>query len=196
LRVSTVTLREALATLRAQGLVVTRRGRAGGTFACALFDDEPARLRSRLADFSTQDLRELGDHRGAISGAAARLAAERALPDEVDQLHRQVQRLRAAGTPGEARSADTQFTIEVALAAQSARLTREELRLRAEVGDLLWVRVSPEDHQASVAARSRLAGAIARRDGALARDLAEQHIAADTQRLLRLRLSLYEPQVP
>lgn len=194
LRVSTVTLREALATLRAQGLVVTRRGRAGGTFARAPFDDEPALLRQRLSGFSTQDLRDLGDHRGAVSGAAARLAAERALPGELDRLHRQAERLRAARSPGEARRADTQFTIEVALAAQSARLTREELRLRAEVGDLLWVQVPPEDQEASATARTRLAGAIAQRDGDLARNLAEQHVAADTKRLLRLRLSLYELQ--
>ncbi len=191
LRVSTVTLREALAMLRAQGLVATRRGRAGGTFARAPLDGEPALLRQRLAGFSTQDLRDLGDHRGAVSGAVARLAAERALPDEVARLRRQADRLRAAGTPGAARRADTQFTIEVALAAQSARLTREELRLRAEVGDLLWVQVSPAEQRAAAAARTELAEAIARGDGGRARDLAEQHVAADTQRLLRLRLGLY-----
>jgi DNA-binding FadR family transcriptional regulator len=193
LHVSPVTLREALATLRAQGMVVTRRGRAGGTFACAPFADQPDLLRQRLSSFSTQELRELGDHRSAISGAAARLAAQRALPDEVAKLRRQAERLRSAATPGAARRADTQFTIEVALAAQSARLTREELRLRAEVGDLLWVQVTPEDHDASVAARTRLAEAIASRDAGLAREVAEQHVAADTRRLLRLRLGLYEP---
>ncbi|MFL6052127.1 MAG: FadR/GntR family transcriptional regulator [Actinoallomurus sp.] len=51
LRVSTVTLREALSVLRTQGLVVTRRGRSGGTFARAP-DDEPGLLLRRLMSFS------------------------------------------------------------------------------------------------------------------------------------------------
>jgi DNA-binding FadR family transcriptional regulator len=190
LGISTVTLREALAGLRQQGLVTTRRGRGGGTFVRAPVDLAQG-LGSRLRQFTTQDLRDLGDHRGAVSGMAARLAAERALPEELDSLARQVERLRAAATMSERRRADTQFTIEVAAAAQSPRLTREELRLRAEVGDLLWLQLDEADHEASVLARHELVGAIARRDAALARELAERHVAADTVRLLQLRLDIY-----
>jgi DNA-binding GntR family transcriptional regulator len=123
---------------------------------------------------------------------AARLAAERALPDEVDGLHRQLDRLRAAKTLSERRRADTQFTIEVAAAAQSSRLTREELRLRAEVGDLLWLQRTDEDHQESVQSRSLLIEAVRRHKAALARELAELHVATDTRRLLQLRLELYD----
>jgi DNA-binding FadR family transcriptional regulator len=191
LGVSTVTLREALAGLRQQGLVTTRRGRGGGTFVCAPADLAGG-LGQRLGRFTTQDLRDLGDHRGAVSGMAARLAAQRALPEEVGGLARQVERLRAAGTMSERRRADTQFTIEVAAAAQSPRLTREELRLRAEVGDLLWLQLDERDHEASVLARRHLVEAIERRDAALARELAEQHVAADTVRLLQLRLDIYD----
>jgi GntR family transcriptional regulator, transcriptional repressor for pyruvate dehydrogenase complex len=191
LGVSTVTLREALAALREQGLVVTRRGRGGGTFVRAPAD--PAQgLVQRLRQFTTQELRDLGDHRSAVSGMAARLAAGRALPEEIQSLARQVDRLRAAGTMSERRRADTQFNIEVAAAAQSPRLTREELRLRAEVGDLLWLQLDEEDHEASVQVRSRLVDAIERGDAGLARDLAELHVAADTARLLQLRLRIYD----
>jgi DNA-binding FadR family transcriptional regulator len=187
LRVSTVTLREALSALRTQGLVVTRRGRSGGTFAHAP-DDEPGVTLRRLMDFSTLDLRELGDHRCAISGTAARLAAERALPDEVGRLRRRLDLLRAADGPGSRRRADTQFTIEVALAAQSARLTMEELRLRAEIGDLLWVRPTPEDRAAAISARDGLVEAIEHHRPERARELAERCVTDDTRRLLRLRL--------
>src|SRR3954465_11989845 len=145
LGVATVTLREALATLREQGLIVTRRGRGGGTFVQAPTDLAQG-LVQRLRQFTTQELRDLGDHRSAVSGMAARLAAERALPEEVQSLARQVERLRAAGTMSERRRADTQFNIEVAAAAQSPRLTREELRLRAEVGGLLWLQLDEDDH--------------------------------------------------
>ena len=71
-------------------------------------------------------------------------------------------------------------------------MTREELRLRAEIGDLLWLQLDEDDHTASVRARARLVEAIDRRDADLARRLAEQHVLADTARLLRLRLRIYD----
>jgi len=187
--IATVTLREALAVLRDQGLVVTRRGRGGGSFVRVPAADPGEALPRRLRELSTQEIRELGDQRSAVSGTAARLAAERALPEEIDSLRQQAARLSSAGTASERRRADTQFTIEVAAAAQSSRLTREELRLRAEVGDLLWLNRSEADHAASVRSRVRLVEAIARRDVRGARELAEEHVAADTERLLRLRLA-------
>jgi DNA-binding FadR family transcriptional regulator len=188
--VSTVTLREALAALRQQRLVVTRRGRGGGTFVRAP-EDLARELGQRLRQISTQELRDLGDLRAAVSGMAAKLAAERALPEEVESLARQVDRLAAARTTSERRRADTQFSIEVAAAAQSPRLTQEELRLRTEVGDLLWLQLDDADHQESVTARRQLVAAIQEQRADQARELAERHVATDTQRLLQLRLQMY-----
>jgi len=192
LGIATVTLREALATLREQGLVATRRGRSGGTFARAPLDDEPDALPRRLREFSTQDIRELSDHRSAISGMAAFLAAERALPNEIGGLQAQLDRLRAAKSLSERRRADTQFTIEVAAAAQSSRLTQQEVLLRAEVGDLLWLQRTDADHEESVESRSQLIEAIRSRKAEQARELAELHVATDTRRLLALRLDCYD----
>ncbi|HET9720539.1 MAG TPA: GntR family transcriptional regulator, partial [Solirubrobacteraceae bacterium] len=158
LGISTVTLREALAILRERELVTTRRGRHGGTFVRA-----PADRNEPLGRFSIQELRDLGDQRCAVSGTAARLAAERALPQEIHRLQEQVTRLAAAATAGERRRADTQFTIEVAAAAQSPRLTHEEARLRAEIGDLLELSLDDDDHDALVGERRRLVAAIAGR---------------------------------
>jgi DNA-binding FadR family transcriptional regulator len=189
---ATVTLREALAILREQGLVVTRRGRGGGTFARMPPADRHRVLAARLSQLSAQDIRELGDHRAAVSGRAAWLAAERAIPEEIAGLRQQADRLRAAGTPSACRRADAELTIQIAGAAQSSRLTMEELRLRAEVGDLLWAGLSADEHAASVAARAELVEAVARRAGAEARELAERQVAADTRRLLRMRLDLYD----
>jgi DNA-binding FadR family transcriptional regulator len=186
LGVSTATLREALAVLRDEGLVTTRRGRRGGTFVHA---PDPG---DALERFSVQALRDLGDHRVAIAGAAAQLAAERALPEEISRLQEQLERLRAAAGASERRRADTQFSIEVAAAAQSPRLTREEARLRAEVGDLLGLEVETEDGDLA-RDRARLVEAIARRRPARARRLAERHVAAETARLIRLRLRGYGP---
>ena len=190
LGVSTVTLREALAVLREQGLVVTRRGRGGGTFVRAPADVAEGLVR-RLGQFTTQGLRDLGDHRCAVSGAAALLAAQRASAAEAGELRRQVDRLRAARTPGERRRAHTQFRVMVAVAAQSPRLAREEIRLAAEIGDISWLRVTLADHEESVRATAALAGAIGRGAAARARDLAESQVRDDTARLLRLRIRMY-----
>jgi DNA-binding FadR family transcriptional regulator len=195
LGIATVTLREALAALREQGLIVTRRGRGGGTFARSPQVELPDSPPLRLLDFSTHDIRELGDHRAAISGMAAQLAAQRALPEEIANLYRQVERLRAATTASHRRRADTQFTIEVAAAAQSSRLAREELALRAEVGDLLWLERSDADHEVSARSRAELVDAIRRSDAQRSRELAERHVAADTRRLLATRLELDDPRL-
>ncbi len=188
--VSTVTLREALSTLREQGLVVTRRGRGGGTFVRA-----PADAREPLRQFGVHELQELGDQRAAIRGAAARLAAQRALDEEIERLEEQLERLEAASTASERRRADTQLTIAIAGAAQSSRLTREEARLRAEVGDLLGLELSEAEYAKIVRERRRLVEAIKRRRPDRARNLAEAQVAAETARLVALRFQLERPDV-
>lgn len=194
LGVSTVTLREALAVLREQGLVTTRRGRGGGTFVTAA--DLDSALGRRLREFSLAQLRDLGDHRAAISAMTARLAAQRALPVEVADLAGQLDRLRTARGASDRRRAAQQFSVAVAAAAQSPRLLTEELRLSAEVGDLLWLRASEDDHQAAVATRTRLLAAITGRDGAAAADIARGQVAAETARLAGLRLRAYLADPP
>src|SRR5215472_5566896 len=76
LGVSAMTLREALAVLRQQGLVETRRGRTGGTFVRRPSSPPLHDLRSRLLGMTVSTLRDLADEQFAVSGAAARLAAE------------------------------------------------------------------------------------------------------------------------
>src|SRR5579859_1888219 len=78
LGVSAMTLREALASLRQQGLVETRRGRTGGTFVRRPAAPPFAVLRERLRGMTTGALRDLADEQFAVSGGAAKLAAERA----------------------------------------------------------------------------------------------------------------------
>jgi DNA-binding FadR family transcriptional regulator len=189
LGVATVTLREALAVLRSQGLVTTRRGRGGGTFVSA--PDLDSGLGRRLRELSIAWLRDLGDHRGAVATRTARLAAQRALPDEVTELQHQLDRLRAARTASDRRRAALQFSVGIAAAAQSPRLLREEQRLAAEVGDLLWLGVSDDDHRASVEARTRLTAAIGRHDADTAAAIADQQVAAEIARLMGVRLRAY-----
>ncbi|MBP6994542.1 MAG: FadR family transcriptional regulator [Phycicoccus sp.] len=202
----TATLRQALAQLRAQGLVETRRGRGGGTFvrtdararAGTLVDQANAAnlahahlLGQRLDGFSILALTELGDLRQAISGTAAALAADRALPDDLRLLHHRLDVLAAAVGTSAQRRADTQFAIAVAASAQSSILAERELSLRAELGDLLWWQVSEEQQAVGLAERRTLVKAIERRRADQARAICVRIITHDTERLVALRLEHY-----
>ncbi|HET6505300.1 MAG TPA: GntR family transcriptional regulator [Baekduia sp.] len=167
--VSPVTLREALTLLREQGLVTTRRGRGGGSFVHA-----PADAHEPLRRFSVSELRDLGDQRAAILSAAAGLAAQRADPEEIRHLRELLERRRA----------DAELAIAVAAAAQSPRLTHEEARLRSELGDLLRLGDVEDD-----ALPRALVEAIAKRRPARAREVAARLVAAETERLIALRLA-------
>ncbi|WP_206061447.1 FadR/GntR family transcriptional regulator [Nonomuraea basaltis] len=191
LKVSTVTLRAALAALRERGLVETRRGRGGGTFVLAPSDPSTARLRRRLRELSTSELREIGDYRSAIAGTAARLAALRASADNVTRLRQVLGRLDTATSVGDRRRADGRFHIEVAAAAQSVRLTRAEIDIQAEVGELLWLpygeAVDPQD---VVRSHTQVIDAIESRDPARARSLTEEHIDKGIERLMEFHWRL------
>jgi GntR family transcriptional regulator, transcriptional repressor for pyruvate dehydrogenase complex len=188
--VSPVTLREALATLRTIGLVETRRGRHGGSFVCSPGDTRRAELERPLRLLSLHDLRDIGDHRAAIAGAAAKLAAERAVSEDLVTLREYAGRLPGSGTLTLRRRADARIHIEIAAVAQSPRLTREEMDLWSEVGDLLWLPVTDDQLAVIVAEHEALIDAIESQRPEAARLIAEQHVLAETARLLRLRLEL------
>jgi DNA-binding FadR family transcriptional regulator len=189
--VSPVTLREALAALRTMGLVQTRRGRGGGSFVRAAAEPQRAHLERLLRLMPPHELRDIADHRAAVAGTAARLAAERALDPDVGALREHVARLREApATVSARRRADARIHVEIAAAAQSPRLTRQEMDLWSEIGDLVWLPVAEHQVAAIVAEHAALADAIEAQQPGLARRLAEEHVAAETERLLSWRLGL------
>jgi GntR family transcriptional repressor for pyruvate dehydrogenase complex len=135
LGVAPVTVREALLALRGRGLVVTRRGRNGGSFVAAhadplTFAREAVRRTSRLA------LRDLGAHYAAITGACVRLAARRADPSETQRVRRRMDRIDELDTEAQRRLLDD-VQIEIVALSQSARLTREQMKLQAELSPYL-----------------------------------------------------------
>jgi DNA-binding FadR family transcriptional regulator len=193
LGVSAMTLREALAVLRQQGLVETRRGRTGGTFVRRPSSPPLHDLRSRLRGMTVSTLRDLADEQFAVSGAAARLAAARASAGNVRRLLILAEQLRKASSLGSRIRADSRFHIEVALASQSERLTRLEVGLQTQLADLLWLPHDCELSVAEVAAEHQsIAEAIAAEDGDRARSLAERHVEHGLRRLTLLRLAAAE----
>jgi DNA-binding FadR family transcriptional regulator len=192
LGVSAMTLREALARLRLQGLVETRRGRAGGTFVRRPSAPPLGLLRDRLRAMSIAELRDLTDEQSAVSGAAARLAATRASTVSVRRLLTLADQLSAAATPGARIMADGRFHIGVAIASKSPRLTALEVALQAKLTELLWlpVEIDGEADRTAAEQHAAIAAAIEAEDGPRARLLAEEHAEANLRRLTTLRRAL------
>ena len=189
--VSTTTIREALSSLRQRGLIQTKRGRGGGSFVKAQEEMSTAIVRDRLEELSLAQLRDLGDHYSAIAGTAARLAAERATPQDVKRLNDVCDNLDNADGAGARRRADAQFHIEVAATAQSTRLYRAEVSLQAEVGTLLWLAFGDdESHRLTVQSCRTVVAAIDKADPEAARAAAEERVADSTARLIDLRLAM------
>jgi GntR family transcriptional regulator, transcriptional repressor for pyruvate dehydrogenase complex len=179
--VSTVTVREALVGLRQRGLVETRRGRGGGSFVKAPAGPSAHTWQETLRGMSLSELRDLGDHYAAVAGAAARLAAERSSAEDIERLALATSDMRAA-TGVEVARAERQFHLEVAAAAQSPRLTQEELRLQG----LLWL----PPHRSAYGEHREIAAAIASGGGGEARRLTEEHVLDAVDRLAELHLDL------
>jgi len=191
LSVSAMTLREALASLRQQGLVETRRGRTGGTFVRRPASPPLGLLRKRLRAMTTSSLRDLIDEQFAVSGAAARLAAARASAADVRRLGTLVRQLSAASALGSRIRADSRFHIEVAQASQSERLTRLEVGLQTQLAELLWLPPEAAAAPAAAAAMEPLDHvAVAAEDDDRARMLAERHVESNLRRLTAMRLAI------
>jgi DNA-binding FadR family transcriptional regulator len=189
LDVATLTLREALATLRDRGLITTRRGRTGGSFVAP----RPSELAAtdRLARTSILRLRELMDVRRAILGRTAALAAHRSAEPDLASLRRRLDRLAEADTSAARYRADGELHVELATAAQSPRLGQEDGRLRAELGDVWWTLADDAQQDAAIASRRALIDAVAERNPERARGLAEELVAGESEIALSRRIDLY-----
>ncbi len=149
--VAPATARESLLALRARGLIVTRRGRGGGSFVAP--DANPAAFaRAALRRTSRVGLRDTAVHYLAITLASVELAARRAAPSEVEQIAARLRRAdRADPTAWRRHCNDAQ--IELSALSQSARLTREQMRLQAELSPLLSLVESDPDERDLMADR-------------------------------------------
>jgi DNA-binding FadR family transcriptional regulator len=189
LGVSPATLREALAGLRAAGVVETKRGRGGGSmFVREALPPPVEEARAHLAAFSFDDLRDLGEYYTAISGRAAALAAERATPTEADLLRSLVGAMFESRELCTIGRLDAQFHIGLASAARSTRLTAAETSVQAELAEfvslvampLTRLRVAQSQHE-------QIIDAVCARDMRRSCEAAEWHAQTVTSLLLELR---------
>lgn len=138
LGVAPLTLRQSLAALRSRGLVVTRRGRGGGSYVQAEASVTARATDAALLAMSADDIRDLTDQATAVGMHAARLAAARTDDDDITRLGKLAARYRDARSAADAGLADSRFLIGVAVAAQSPRLTGAMAQLQAVIAPLTW----------------------------------------------------------
>lgn len=196
LGVATVTLREALASLRRQGLVETRRGRGGGSFVRAPSGWARTALQERFSRQPVDHLRDAGDLREAFECATARLAAERHSGSDLERLQAHVDALAGASTDSDRRRADARFHVELAAAARSSRLAAAVVESHREVGPFLWFALEPGDPLLALTEHRAILEAVADRDAERARRLASEHVSRETRLLVARRLSLTAEAAP
>lgn len=185
LGVSRATLREAIAALRAAGLVETTRGRGGGT---AVRRRPPRRkaaaraaIRGRHADLLDSLL-----FRSVVEPGAAGLAAGRDLDEDTRRvLEESLAAVSAAPTGPEHRQCDSRLHLAIAAASGSQRTMDAVTQVQAELDEMLQaipvlspnIAHSNAQHQAIV--RAILAG-----DARKATRVMTEH-CEDTAALLR-----------
>lgn len=189
--IAVATLRKALAELRAEGIVETRRGRNGGTFVVQSPFPSSETLRASLLRTSTVALRDFFDEHAAVSGMSARLAAERTSPDSRTRLAEFAFQAREARTARDRALADSRFHFEVAVLSQSQRLLTAEQRLQSELSPFLWSDgVSQASPQHAFTEHLALVMAIEQRDAAEAERLALEHVGTNLQLVIDAKLAL------
>lgn len=187
LRVSRVTLREALATLQSAGYLESRRGRYGGTFVTATppVGSGTPRPSSRVAADVTADLDDVLQFRLVLEAGAAEAAAARSLT-RAEREHLTERLAQCTGAAfDDYRRLDSRLHLAVAEVAGSPSLTAAVADVRIRINELLDaipllapnIEHSNRQHAAMVAAI--LAG-----DPAAARRGMAEHLAG-TGALLR-----------
>ncbi|GAC79015.1 DNA-binding transcriptional regulator, FadR family [Gordonia malaquae] len=192
LGVSALTIREALSRLRSEKVVVTTRGRTGGSFISPALAPSTARAEDRLRELTRLEISEMAAHFEALAVGCARAAARRAGTADVVALRAitvidpDVSDLSVAW-----RQVETEFIIEVATIARIARLSRALMSVQSEYGVLTLLPNEDSDYRYEVAGlRNDLTDRLEARDESAAASTMRGLIAANTTWLLTRRAEL------
>lgn len=189
--VAVATIRKSLAELREAGLVETHRGRSGGTFVVQVPFPTDEQITQYLSGISIVNFRDFGDERVTISRGIARFAAQRAQKSSLETMRSAAEKLATAAEPSALASRYSKFHTEVAVAAQSPRLLRTQMRLLSEISSLLWspggAGLAPDDVYRD---HIELVDALTVRDVDHAQQVIERHVQDGVYRLIDVKLTL------
>jgi DNA-binding FadR family transcriptional regulator len=132
LGISRSTLRQALTTLVQSGLLISLRGRAGGTFVT-----ESPPLVPTGEPLLGDDAWAVLDHRVAIETGATLLAGERGEAEDFDRLDALVERMWDVDHFEVYRRADIRFHLGLAEAARSPRLVTAMTEVQGRMSELI-----------------------------------------------------------
>jgi len=195
--VATATVRDALQTLREQGIIETRRGRSGGTFIIGAPRTNLESLRQRLLRLSMAELRDMEDEQVATALAAVRLIIGRAFPHDFDRLERIARTMGEATTTESCVRADMRFHSELAVLSQSERLLATQMRLLTESIEIMWTVLTVEaDRDWTMNDHLVIVAALRSRDLIAAERAVREHISRDFYRLVAARLDVLYPIGP
>jgi DNA-binding FadR family transcriptional regulator len=188
LRVSRVTLRQAIAALREAGYLESRRGRGGGTFVAAVngerrADGDPAALARKMGG----TLRDALDFRRVLEPGAADLAARRAL-SAAERAHLTACLAAAADRdPAVRRFNDSRLHLAIASTSGSASVAQAIADVQLRLDELLAaIPVIRRNLDHSDAQHRSVVDAILAGDPTTARGVMEQHCDATAELLLAL----------
>jgi DNA-binding FadR family transcriptional regulator len=172
LGISRSTLRQALTTLVQSGLLISLRGRGGGTFVT----DSPP-LAAPGQPLLGDDAWAVLDYRVAIETGATLLACERAEPHDLESLDVLVDRMHEVDDFDVYRRADIRFHVGLAEAARSPRLVSAMTEVQGRMSELITrLPHPPELLTHSNAQHRRLVRLMRQRDAPRAVRLMREHI--------------------
>lgn len=188
--VALVTAREALSSLRDAGVVETRRGRDGGSFVLPPTKAPEALLWARVRGMARVDIEDGAVYFGVLSAGCSERAAELASDEEAARLRSWLDDADFTTKSDAARNAGG-FYLEIAVMSQSPRLVREQIRLQAEFGSLLWLGVTDDDIRGNLSGQNvQIAEAISAHDAETARALVRLQLGDLSSWLLTAKESL------
>ncbi|QVQ50841.1 FadR family transcriptional regulator [Spiractinospora alimapuensis] len=192
LGVSSITLRQSLAELRARGFIATKRGRGGGSYVQRRPPVARAHLLDQLARRTSQELRELGDLAATIAEGVGRRAATRADADDLRRARIIAEEFRDAPDAEGLRRLDGRFHIAVSVACHSERLTNATLQIHGELAEVMWLGDDDVPHSARKSAEEHFAilEAISRQDPDTAGRLCGLHYERESQEVIEHFLAL------
>jgi DNA-binding FadR family transcriptional regulator len=187
LGVSRATLREALRTLEAEGLITTKTGPKGGAMVQRPGSENLTRSLGLLLQLEETPFRILLEARFLLEPLCANLAAERVTPEELEKLREAVELMRKS-LDDIPLYLETQlrFHLEIINAAHN-----DVLRLyTTSVGELISARtaslgLSESERRTGLKAAEKILAAIEARNGHLAARRVEAHLKAFGAILLR-----------
>lgn len=184
------TLREALRTLRDEGLIETRRGRDGGSFVRLPEGLNREVTTRRLRLLSSAEIRDVGDWRQTLMLGAVTLAVDRADSRQIEHLVDNAVRIAEADSLTVARQVHSHFHLELAAASQSTRINAAEIELQASHGWLFGAVMDRASYRTTASELFvQIASAIEARDRDSALDRTREHLRHINTALLELRMT-------